>query len=294
MIDISVCIVNYQAKDYLRDCLHSLYEHTASTFEVILVDNGSTDGSLEMLKDEFPDVQTTENPDNLGFTRPMNQALEQGRGRYLLQLNPDTIILPAALDRLVAFLESHPEIGICGPKVLNSDGSLQKQCRRGEPTPWAVISYFTRLNRLFPDSKLFGGYLLNYMDEDETHPVAGVSGSCMLIRRAVIDQIGYLDERFFAYQEDADYCFRTREAGWEIYYMPEAQIIHYGGQGGSRVQPFRSIYAWHHSYYLYYRKNLAKDYFFLLNWAYYFIMLVKLALALLLNLFRKDETPQRR
>lgn len=294
MIEISVCIVNYQAKDYLRDCLRSLYEHTASTFEVILVDNGSTDGSLEMLKDEFPDVQIIENPDNLGFTRPMNQALEQGRGRYLLQLNPDTIILPAALDRLVAFLESHPEIGICGPKVLNRDGSLQEQCRRGESTPWAVISYFTRLNKLFPDSKLFGGYLLNYIDEDQTHPVAGVSGSCMLIRKAVIDQIGYLDERFFAYQEDADYCFRTREAGWEVYYLPEAQIIHYGGQGGSHVQPFRSIYAWHHSYYLYYRKNLAKNYFFLFNWVYYFIMLVKLALTLLLNLFRKDEPQQQK
>ena len=294
MIEISVCIVNYQAKDYLRDCLRSLYEHTASTFEVILVDNGSTDGSLEMLKDEFPDVQIIENPDNLGFTRPMNQALEQGRGRYLLQLNPDTIILPAALDRLVAFLESHPEIGICGPKVLNRDGSLQEQCRRGESTPWAVISYFTRLNKLFPDSKLFGGYLLNYIDEDQTHPVAGVSGSCMLIRKAVIDQIGYLDERFFAYQEDADYCFRTREAGWEVYYLPEAQIIHYGGQGGSHVQPFRSIYAWHHSYYLYYRKNLAKNYFFLFNWVYYFIMLVKLALSLLLNLFRKDEPQQQK
>ena len=191
-------------------------------------------------------------------------------------------------------MESQHEVGICGPKVLNTDGTLQKPCRRGESRPWAVFTYFLGLSSLFPKSKFFGEYLMNYMDEDETHEVAGVSGSCMLIRREVIDQIGYLDERFFAYQEDADYCFRTREAGWEIYYMPEAQIIHYGGQGGSRVQPFRSIYAWHHSYYLYYRKNLAKDYFFLFNWVYYFIMLVKLALALLLNLFRKDETPQRR
>ena len=123
---------------------------------------------------------------------------------------------------------------------------------------------------LFPKSKFFGGYLLNYLDENAIHEVDGVSGSCMLIRRRVIEQVGYLDERFFAYQEDADYCFQVKKAGWKIVYLPQAQIVHYGGQGGSRVQPYRSIYEWHRSYYLYYRKNLAKDYFFLFNWFYYF------------------------
>jgi GT2 family glycosyltransferase len=127
------------------------------------------------------------------------------------------------------------------------------------------------------------------MDEDKTHEVAGVSGSCMLIRREVINQIGYLDERFFAYQEDADYCFRTRKAGWKIYYVPRSQIIHFGGQGGSRVQPYRSIYHWHRSYWLYYQKNLAADYFILFNWFYYLAMGVKLTVSLLLNLIRRDK-----
>jgi hypothetical protein len=289
-IDISVCVVTYRAKDLLRECLKSLYARTHASIEVIVVDNGSQDGTIHMLEAEFPGVRCMENESNLGFTAPMNQALKQASGRYLLQLNPDTLILPEALDRLVSFLESNPEVGICGPKVLNRDGSLQKPCRRGESTPWAVITYFSGLSRLFPRSKRFGQYLMSYMDENTAHPVAGVSGSCMLIRKEVIDQIGYLDERFFAWQEDADYCFRARQAGWLVYFVPEAEIIHYGGLGGSRVQPYRSIYEWHRSYYRYYRKNLAKDYFFLFNWLYYALMALKLAITLVINLFRVEKT----
>jgi GT2 family glycosyltransferase len=287
---LSVCIVTYRARDYLRDCLASLCANPpAGRFEIIVVDNHSGDGTVEMLKSEFPQVSLIENQANEGFTAPMNRALHKATGRYLLQLNPDTLIHPQAFDQLIDFMESHPWVGICGPKVLNVDGSLQKPCRRGESRPWAVISYFLGLSRLFPRSRLFGEYLMNYMDENETHAVAGVSGSCMLIKREVIDQIGYLDERFFAYQEDADYCFQARKAGWKIYYVPAARITHYGGQGGSRVQPYRSIFEWHRSYWLFYRKNLAGDYFFLFNWLYYLAMLVKLAVTLLINLFRKEK-----
>ncbi len=289
-VDVSVCIVTYKARDLLRDCLCSLAANTQlASLEVIVVDNGSGDGVGEMLQQEFPTVRFIQNQGNEGYTRPNNQALQISRGRYLLLLNPDTLILPEAIDRLVDFLEGHPEAGVCGPKVLNPDLTLQKPCRRGESRPWAVISYFTGLSRLFPKSRLFGEYLMNYMDEDLLHQVAGVSGSCMLIRREVTDQIGFLDERFFAYQEDADFCFRTRQAGWKIYYVPQAQIIHYGGMGGSRVQPYRSIYQWHRSYFLYYRKNLAKDYFFAFNWLYYGAMLLKFGLAVLLNLLHKGK-----
>jgi GT2 family glycosyltransferase len=247
------------------------------------------DGTQEMLKSEFPGVHRIVNPANAGFSAPMNQALRQASGAFLLILNPDTLVHPQAVDRLRAYLEAHPEVGICGPKVLNTDGTLQKPCRRGESTPWAVISYFLGFPALFPRSKFFGGYLLNYLDEDETYPVAGVSGSCMLVRREVIDQIGYLDERFFAWQEDADYCFRARRAGWQVVYLPTAHITHYGGEGGSRVQPFRSIYEWHRSYFLYYRKNLAANYFFLFNGLFYLLMSLKLAFALLSNLVRRDK-----
>ena len=286
---VSVCIVTYRARDLLRDCLQSLFENTRVEVEVIVVDNGSEDGAGEMLRREFPAVKFIENSANLGYTYPMNQALRQGCGRYLIQLNPDTLVLPEALDRLAAFMDAHPEVGICGPKVLNRDHTLQKPCRRGESRPWAVFSYFLGLSALFPHSKLFGEYLMSYMDENQAHPVAGVAGSCMMIRREVVDQIGYLDERFFAYQEDADYCFRSRQAGWQVYYYPEAQIVHFGGMGGSRVQPYRSIFEWHKSYFLYYRKHLAKDYFFLFNGLYYLAMLVKLLAALSVNFVRKEK-----
>lgn len=289
-IDISICIVTYQAREWLRGCLNSIYEHTSrASFEIIVIDNGSRDGVGEMLANEFPEVSFKANPKNLGYTRPMNQALRASRGRYLMQLNPDTIVKPGALDELVEFMENHGEAGICGPKVLNRDGTLQLQCRRGEPRPLAVLSYFLGLSKVFPNSRIFGGYLLNYLDEDVVQDVPGVSGSCMLIRREVIDQIGYLDESFFAYQEDTDYCLRARQAGWKIYYVPESVIIHYGGQGGTRVEPYRSIVAWHKSYWYLYKKHYAREYFFLLNWLYYAAMFAKMTWTLFANLFRREK-----
>lgn len=288
-LDLSICIPTLQAKDFLRDCLHSIYAHTHCSFEIIVVDNASRDGTLEMLRDEFPDVRVIANDTNVGFAQAINQALRVSQGRYALLLNNDTVILPDALDRLVAFADMHPEIGICGPKILNRDGTLQKQCRRSYATPWDLFCYFSGLSTLFPRSPLFARYLMTYRDENETHPADAVSGACMLIRRAVIEQIGLLDERFFAYQEDTDYCFRAKRAGWQIYYYPDAQIIHYAGRGGSRVSPFRSIWEWHRSYFLYYRKNLAARYFFLFNWFYYVVMLFKLLSALLINLFRREK-----
>ena len=290
MVDVSICIVTLNTRDYLRECLHSLDEHLPQrSYEVILVDNASLDGTLEMLHQEYPAIQVIANQTNEGFTRPVNQAMRAAAGSFVLLLNPDTIILPGLVDRMVAFLEANPKVGICGPKVLNQDGTLQLSCRRGEPRPWAMFSYFSGLWKLFPHSKFFGGYLMNYMDENVIHEVGGVAGCCMLIRRGVIDQIGYLDERYFAYQEDADYCFQARKAGWKINYVPDAQVIHYGGKGGSRVQPFRSIFEWHRSYYRYYRKNLASDYFFLFNYFYYLVMLAKLLLALLANILRREK-----
>jgi GT2 family glycosyltransferase len=314
MLDLSICIATLNACNYLRDCLRSIFEQSSYlqwvdadslpllkssdqssisqgklNFELIIIDNSSTDGTIQMLQKDYPHVMLVQNARNEGFSRPINQALRLSSGGYLLVLNPDTIILPGALNELVEYLNSHPDVGICGPKVLNRDGSLQKACRRGVSRPWAAFCYFSGLSSLFPKSRFFGGYLLNYMDEDLTHEVDGISGSCMLIRRKVIDQVGYFDERFFAYQEDADYCFQVKKAGWKIMYHPKSQIYHFGGQGGSRVQPYRSIYEWHRSYYLYYRKNLAMDYFFLFNWLYYSLMGIKLIVSLIANGLRKEK-----
>jgi hypothetical protein len=313
MIDVSICIPTLNASAYLRNCLRSIREQsqlswmeTSSnkssqqvvdtpdenkrlTAEVIVVDNASTDDTLDMLAAEYSAARLIKNTYNLGFTRPVNQALQVSQGRYMLLLNPDTIVLPGAINALVDYMETHTEVGICGPKVLNRDGTLQKACKRGVSRPWAAFSYFSGLSALFPRSKFFGGYLLNYLDEDEIHEVDGISGSCMLIRRSVVEQVGLLDERFFAYQEDADYCFQVKQAGWKVVYLPVAQIIHYGGQGGSRSQPYKSIFEWHRSYYLYYRKNLASDYLFLFNWFYYALMGVKLVISLVANALRTNK-----
>ena len=289
-IDISICITNYNAREFLRDCLRSIYGTVDTlSFEIIVVDNHSGDGAPEMLRDEFPNVHLLTNDENTGFTRPYNQAMRLAKGRYVVVLNPDTLVLPNAIAELAVFLDSHPEVGIVGPKVLNRDRTLQKQCRRSEARPWDAFCYFSGLSRLFPHDKRFSGYLMTYLSEDLTHEAEAVSGSCMMIRHKVIDQIGYLDELFFAYQEDTDYCRRARLAGWKVFYDPSAQIIHYGGEGGSNVQPFRSIIEWHRSYYLYYRKHFARDYLFVFNAIYYMGMLIKLELSLFSNLFRKKK-----
>lgn len=289
-VKLSVCIVTYNAREWLRECLDSIEENTQlDNLEVIVVDNGSKDNVKELLNRDYPQVRFIGNDSNQGYTRPMNQSLQAARGKFLMQLNPDTSILPAAFDQLIDFMDDNLEIGICGPKVLNRDGSFQKQCRRGEPRPLAMISYFLRLSSLFPNSKLLGGYLLGYEDEDATIEVDALSGSCMVIRREVIDQIGYLDEQFFAYQEDTDFCVRARQAGWKVYYYPQAQVIHYGGQGGTKVEPYRSIIEWHRSYWLYYKKHLADDYFFLINWIYYLLMIVKLGVSLAVNFLRQER-----
>ena len=289
-IDISICIVSYRARNYLYDCLRSIDETIDSlSCEIIVVDNHSEDGTVEMLRNEFPNVYLLVNDHNTGYTRPNNQAMRVSQGKYILLINPDTLVKPNAIVELVNFLDAHPEAGIVGPKVLNRDGTLQKQCRRSEARPWDAICYFSGLSRLFPKDKRFAGYLMTYLSEDTAHEAEAVSGSCMMIRREVIDQIGYQDENFFAYQEDTDYCRRARLAGWKVFYNPSAQIIHFGGEGGSRIHHTRSIIEWHRSYYLYYRKHFAKDYLILFNGIYYLGMLIKLGLSLLANLFRKRK-----
>lgn len=281
--ELSICIVSYNTKALLRDCLNSIYaEPPEMPFEIVIVDNRSTDGSVEMINIEFPDVMVIENAENRGYTAPMNQALQAAGGtRFLIQLNPDTLILPGMFDCMHAFFESHAQAGIACPKVLNRDGTLQRQCRRSAARPWDTLTYSLGFWRLGPHTRFWNGYLMGQYGEDETHPVEAVSGSCMFIRREVVDQIGYLDEHFFAYQEDSDFCFRARKAGWQVYFVPQAKIIHYGGQGGSQIDLKQSIVVWHQSYRRYYRKHLAGDYFFLFNWLFYALIWVKLQLALL-------------
>lgn len=277
-MDVSFVIVSLNTSNYLKGCLESLVDSLKDSFqyEIIIVDNGSKDGSLQMVSENFPFVTIIRNPENYGYTKAMNIGLKICKGNYLVQLNPDVVVYPETFQTVISYLEQQKVIGICTPKIINSDGSLQKQCRRSFARPWDVLTYFLGLDRIFPNSKLFGRYLLTYLPEDEISDVDSVSGSCMVIRKEVTEKIGYLDEQFFAYQEDTDFCFRAKESNWRIIYFPNAIIKHFGGRGGSLNQPYKSITAWHKSYFLYYKKHLAKNYFFLVNWSMYFAMGIKL------------------
>lgn len=287
MTELSICILTLNSVEYLRKCLKSIQQFPPDGgYEILVADNGSNDGTVTMLQDEYPAVKIILNKENLGFTKPNNQMLRQAKGNFLLLLNPDTLLTEDCFNPQLDFLKANPDVGISIPKVLNADGSFQKQSRRGEATPIEVIGYFFRLGKLFPKNKPLNGYLVSWLPEDEVAEVKAVSGSCMFIRRETWEQVGDFDERFFAYQEDSDYCRRARQKGWKIMYVPISHIIHYGGEGGSKAQPIKSIYQWHRSYFLYYRKHFAKGHFFLFNWFYYLLMAAKLALALLINLFR--------
>lgn len=287
MTELSICILTLNSVEYIRKCLKSIQQFPPDGgYEILVADNGSNDGTVTMLQDEYPAVKIILNKENLGFTKPNNQMLRQAKGNFLLLLNPDTLLTEDCFNPQLDFLKANPDVGISIPKVLNADGSFQKQSRRGEATPIEVIGYFFRLGKLFPKNKPLNGYLVSWLPEDEVAEVKAVSGSCMFIRRETWEQVGDFDERFFAYQEDSDYCRRARQKGWKIMYVPISHIIHYGGEGGSKAQPIKSIYQWHRSYFLYYRKHFAKGHFFLFNWFYYLLMAAKLALALLINLFR--------
>lgn len=289
---LSICIVGINAEQYLRNCIDSIHSSgLLIPYEIIYVDNGSTDGTKTMLESGFPEVRTCWNAQNLGYAKANNQAISLAQYGTILLLNPDTIVKRGSIDELVDYLRQHPVSGLVGPKVLNSDGTFQAHCKRGEARPWEVFCYFFGLSNLFPRSRLFSGYLQGFLDEDQVNDVPAISGSCMMIRREVIDQIGSLDERYFAYQEDTDYCVQARKAGWKVTYVPTSIIIHYGGKGGTEHQPFMTIYVWHQSYFRYYKKQLAQDYFFLFNWFYYFLMGIKLGLSVLINIFRSNKHP---
>lgn len=244
-IDISIIIVNYNVKDYLFQCLKSIKPASSNLdVEVIVVDNNSKDGSVEYLKPLFPDVNFIALNENIGFGRANNKGIERANGRYLLILNPDTILEESTLDVMYEYMENDPKAGVAGCKVLNADGSFQLQCRRGYPTPWASFSKLFGLQKLFPKSKLFAKYNMTYLSENETYYIDAVIGAFMFIRRDAIEKTGGFDPDFFMYGEDIDLCYRINQAGWKTAYVHTTSIIHFKGESTRRS----SIDQLHHFY----------------------------------------------
>jgi len=260
-VDISICMVSFNSEKVLSNCLESIYASSPSvTREIILVDNNSVDGTANMVKTAFPDVKLIVNNKNVGFSKATNQALRISQGRYLLWLNCDTIIAHDLLDVMMGFLESHPPVGIVGPKVLNSDGTFQPQCRRGLPTPYAALGYFLGIDKIWPDNRRLSQYLLRYLPEDEAHRVDAVSGCCLMARREMYTTTGCIDEDIFGFGEDIEWCIRARKAGWEVWYCPGSSIIHLKGEGGVHVAPFSKELAMHKAMIVFFRKHLSDTY----------------------------------
>ena len=234
-MDISVIIVNYNVRDFLSNALVSVFRALEGLKgEVFVVDNASDDGSCEFVRSSFPKVQLIANNVNVGFAKANNQALSQATGNYLLLLNPDTVVQEDTFRTLIGFFEANPDVGMAGCKILNPDGTLQLPCRRSFPTPWVAFTKISGLSALFSSTKLFGRYNLTYLNPDESYEVDAISGSCMMIRRKALDAIGGLDEHFFMYGEDLDWCYRVQKAGWKVFYVADTKIIHYKGESTRR------------------------------------------------------------
>jgi GT2 family glycosyltransferase len=234
-MDLSVIIVNYNVRQFLENALTSVCRAMEGIDgEVFVVDNASDDGSAEMVKSKFPGVRLLVNARNVGFAQANNMALRETRGNFLLLLNPDTIVQEDTFRVMLDFFAETPDAGLAGCRILNPDGSFQLPCRRGFPTPWVAFTKTFGLSALFPGSHLFGRYNLTYLSQDETYPVDAVSGSFMMLRREVYERVGGLDEMFFMYGEDLDWCYRVMKAGYRVYYVHATKIIHFKGESTKR------------------------------------------------------------
>ncbi len=235
MPQISIIIVNYNVKEFVKNLLFSLDKALKNlTSEIFVVDNASSDGSVEDIQQKFPSVKLIANNENVGFGKANNQALEIAQGEYIVLLNPDTIVKEDTFSKLIEFLRDNPDAGMVTCKVLNPDGTLQLACRRSFPGPWTSFTKVTGLSRLFPNSKLFARYNLTYLDENEINEVDAISGSFMMFRKSVYQKVGGFDSRFFMYGEDLDFCYRVQSNGSKVYYVPTTEIIHYKGESTKR------------------------------------------------------------
>lgn len=231
MLDLSVIIVNYNVKHFVEQCLHSVQNASKKlNVEVFVVDNNSVDGSIPFIKQKFPQVKLIENKTNTGFSVANNQAIRQSNGKYVLLLNPDTVVQEDTFDKIIAFMEAHPEAGGLGIKMFDGKGNFLPESKRGLPTPAVAFYKIFGLAKLFPKSKKFGQYHLTYLDKNKTHQVDVLSGAFMLMRKEALDKVGLLDETFFMYGEDIDLSYRITKGGYKNYYFAESSIIHYKGE----------------------------------------------------------------
>ena len=281
MVDVSILIVNWNTKDFLRKCLDSIYIQTKDIeIEVFVVDNGSTDGSVEMVKSEHPHVELIINSQNLGFARANNQAISRSKGRYVLLLNSDTVVLNNTLYEIVKFMDEHPDAGIGGCKLLNPNYTLQLSCYH-YPSPSNIFSVILSLFK--------GSCVMRKFKYDRIKEVDSVSGACLIIRRETIAEIGILDERFFLYAEESDWCLRAKRKGWKVYFIPQGSLIHYNRQTQKEIpeEVMSEIRA--KSCCLFYEKNYGRLVLLLYRCLTYCTTIFKTSVWLLIAFFDRSK-----
>ncbi len=234
MKDVSIALVNWNTSELLRQCLDSVYRTAGDLrLEIIVVDNASEDGSPDVVAETYPDVELVRNRVNMGFAAGVNIAFKHSTAPYFLLLNTDTIVLDGALQGMLWFMETHAEAGVVGCRLLNCDGTLQRSCSRF-PSAATELYDALYLSKLFPRSRVFGCYSMSWWDFDDVREVDFAGGSCLMVRRKAIEEIGLMDEGYFMYAEEADWCYRMWQHGWYVYYFPGAQILHLGGRSAAK------------------------------------------------------------
>ena len=260
MLDVSIIVVNWNAGSMISTCLSLIADELQRVNgECIVIDNASDQGDMKLLSRRFPQFKLISNTANLGFAKAVNQGISQSAGRYLLFVNPDTFLTPGTVDKVLRFLESRPEVGIVGPRVVNPDGSLQGSARAFPHFATALFGRTSFISRLFPSNGLTRRQVLCF-ESTVQRPAAvdWVSGACMFVRREVFGDVGLFDERFFLFWEDADFCWRAHNRGWVVIYYPEASVTHLIG-GCSRHAPIRSLLAFHVSAFRLYRIHVTQS-----------------------------------
>jgi GT2 family glycosyltransferase len=256
---LSVVIVNYNVSFFLEQCLKSVFKALEGiNAEVFVVDNHSVDESVRMVKEKFPSVILIENKDNVGFSKANNQAIALARGRYVLLLNPDTVVEEDTFSTCISFMDAHPEAGACGVKLIDGQGNFLPESKRGLPTPAVAFYKIFGLSRLFPKSKKFGKYHLGYLDAEGTHSIDVLSGAFMFIRKDALEKSGYLDEDFFMYGEDIDLSYRITQAGYKIYYHPKTRVIHYRGES-TKKSSINYVFIFYQAMVIFARKHFSPN-----------------------------------
>lgn len=289
---VSIVIINWKTPDLLAGCLRSIIERTKEiSYEIFVVDNNSADGSVEMVRRHFPQVNLIANDANVGFAAACNQVIPQAHGEYVLLLNPDTMLVDNSIFELARYMDDHVRCGAVGPKVLNTDGTLQLACRRAFPTPRASFYRLTYLSKLFPRHPEFARYNLTYADPDQEMEVDALSGSCMMVRNSAIKRIGLLDEDIFMFGEDIDWCWRLKQNGWSVNYVPRAQIYHYHG-ASSRFRRVGATINLHKGMEVFYRKHFAGSHNKLFNLLVYTAIWLRAGIFIALSCLR-NMLPQK-